>query len=1253
MKNFRFILAVLTFSFFAASAFAQSNTGSLVGTVVDQKGAVVSGANVTIIDNATTKERSITASGEGTFTAPQLNVGTYTVKITAPGFKTYTATELKIDIGKEYSLNVALEPGGVSENVTVVAGADVVNSTSAELSTTVGKRQIEELPLNGRNPLALIGLQAGTASNGATNTTINGQQSSFTNITKDGINIQDNFIRSNATDFSPDRPNVDDVGEFTISTQNAGAEKGYGSSQVEFVTPRGSSDFHGAAFIYNRNSKFAANTFINNKNGTKRPFLNRNQFGGKLSGPMPLPRFGEGGASTYKNKGFFFGSWERFRLRQSTTTTRTIFQNAGTRTGVFRYIVSCTALTCPVGIAPGSVQSVNVLTAAGVPLDSLIASRILPNVPTAGNNASAGDGLNTTGLSFSQTQNQDRDKYTFRFDVEASSRNSFSAVIDRGTEINQRPDVDNGGFNTTPFGFQGSDRQSAVFSWRWSPTNSLTNEVRGGWFFSLPIFDRTNLQTDFFLTLPLISSPESTFEAQGRDTHQWTFSDNAVWVKGEHSIRFGGQAQWFKVRSFGPPAFANSSIPTLAIGTGTSTPGLQASSFPGGISATQLGNANSLLGLLGGFFTSASQTFNATSTTSGFVKGALQQRHLLYENYSGYVADSWRASPHLTLNLGVRYELYTPIKERDRLALEPVIADLNNPVASILNPNGTYNFVGTNAGGNKFFLTDKNNFAPVLSFAWSPTFKNSLLGGLFPGEGRTVIRGGYRISYVNDEFVRGADNALQNAGLVQPVTLPNLNGRAATGAPAIATPTFKVPRTYADNNVLAGNFGTAFGIDPHLQVPMTQEWNIGIQREIGFQSVVEVRYVGGMSNNLIRGIDYNQTEIFKNGFLADFERARRNMQRFNRNPACNAADVIARNCELLTVFPLLEAGGLLSNATIRNLIEQGQVGSLGNTYVINAFGGSSALFLPNPNTGVGDLLSNSAKYRYNGLQAEIRRRFANGLQFQANYTFQKTLTDTGGVGQTNFDPVLNLPDLHLEYQRADYDAAHVFNFNGIYELPLGKGKNFLNQGGLVDKIFGGWQVTSIVQIASGAPFSILDTRGTLNRSGRSARQTANTSLSKQAVKNLVGIFRTPCGVYFINPDVINLNHANLAAGNCTALGSQRGAEGVDTTPFTGQVFFNARPGGTGNMERNFLNGPLYVNWDGGIIKNIPLDFVKEGMRFQIRGEAFNVLNRANFFIGNVSGVPSGTSFDINSTNFGKVNSTFGSRIVQFVGRLEF
>ncbi len=260
MKRF---IAILVWCLFAITALAQSQTGNLVGTVSDASG-VIQGATEVVTDNQTGKERTVTSGDSGGFTLSQLNVGTYTVKVTAVGHKTFTATDLKIDVNKDYTLNANLEIGNISENVTVVAGADIINSTDAQLNTTVTQRQIVELPLNGRNPLSLVLLQPGTSSNSANSTTINGQRPSFTNITRDGINVQDNFIRTNAVDFIPDRPNVDDTGEFTIVTQNAGAESGYGASQVQLVTPRGSNDFHGAAYIYNRASHFAANNFFNN-----------------------------------------------------------------------------------------------------------------------------------------------------------------------------------------------------------------------------------------------------------------------------------------------------------------------------------------------------------------------------------------------------------------------------------------------------------------------------------------------------------------------------------------------------------------------------------------------------------------------------------------------------------------------------------------------------------------------------------------------------------------------------------------------------------------------------------------------------------------------------------------------------------------------------------------------------------------------------------------------------------------------------
>ena len=328
---------------------AQSTTGRLVGTVAGPDG-LIPGATVTVTDNQTGREITQVSSDDGGFSFEQLSFGTYTVKVTAQGFKTFIATDVKIDANRDYTLKPILEVGSVEATVTVQAGADIVNSTNAELSNTVSPRQVLELPIDGRNPLSLINLQAGA---NPTSDSINGQRSSSVNYTRDGINVQDNFIRSGG--FVQDRPSVDDTGEFAVITQNAGANfGGGGSAQVLLVTPRGGNEFHGALFAYNRNSRFAANDFGNNATKIDKPFLNRNQFGGKVSGPVPLPGFGEGTPIFYRDKGYFFVAYEKFILRQTTPITRRVLLNQY-RNGNFTYVAT-----------NGTVQTVNVLTGAGL-----------------------------------------------------------------------------------------------------------------------------------------------------------------------------------------------------------------------------------------------------------------------------------------------------------------------------------------------------------------------------------------------------------------------------------------------------------------------------------------------------------------------------------------------------------------------------------------------------------------------------------------------------------------------------------------------------------------------------------------------------------------------------------------------------------------------------------------------------------------------------------------------------------------------
>lgn len=1262
------LLLVLCLS--ALPILGQSSTGHLVGTVSDASG-VIPGANVTIKDNQTGKERTLTTSGEGTFSVPQLEVGTYTVTISAPGHKSFSAADVKIDIGQEYSLNATLEVGQVSENVTVIAGTDVVNSTNAELSNTISPRQVLELPLNGRNPLALLNTVAGA---NPTNSSINGERSSSVNYTRDGINVQDNFIRTGG--FVQDRPTVDDTGEFTVVTQNASADQGGGgSTQVQLVTPRGGQSFHGGLWEYNRNVKFAANDFFNNAAGIQRPFLNRNQFGGKIGGPLPLPRFGDGGASLVKGKAFFFAQYERFMLRQQRSITRTVLLGAA-RTGNFTYTDNS-----------GVTRTINVLTGTGLTgaipasaggvlgVDPVIQARVLNNMPAVGNSTVANNGL-TQLLQFNQSDNDTRNGFTTRLDFEINSANSLNFVYKYNNNGDERQS-DTGGFGTHPFVRQSGPTKLFIASYRTTLGSKFVNEIRGAYQPAEPFFKQSSLPGDFIIGqiaanglpvsgLPLtISTPEASFEDQGRNTRQYTLQDNASWSLGNHSLRFGTDfnAQRIQVIS----NFNRTPIYAITNVNNPLTPRLPAALYPGGINATQRGRADALRYLLGGIIGAGSVAANFVNPSVGPQLGAPLIQQLNFDTIGSYISDQWRISPRLTVNLGLRYDLFTPLTNPDRVFLEPIVPAGKSVVDALTDPNGSYGLVGTNTGvPGRFYNLDKNNFGPVVSIAYAPEFKNAFLGALMPGQGRTVIRGGFRSSYVNDEYVTSSLNAAGgNAGLNLTGLANgagNVNGRFSSPPPLRLPPFRTAPFTFAQANEDNGAFfNTVFMIDPHIQVQRNDEYNIGIQREIGHQTAIEIRYVGGRSNNMVRGVDLNQINLNAGNFLRDFNVARNNC-RLQGATLAGTGDPLLRctdasfnaaiaGSQPLPAFNLLPFGAFLNNSAVTTPIINGTPADLALIYIQNGLD-----FDPTTNTGINfrrnifagpvDYLINGGKYRYNALQAEIRRRFTNGLSFQANYTFQKILSDIETDGQSRFDPYLDNNNQHLDYARTDYDRTHSLNINTIYELPFGKGKRFLNSGSGMNRLFGGFQISSLVNVSSGAPISIRDLTGTLNRAGRSIRQTANSSLSPNDIKNLVGIFRQNGKIYFINPSVI--------APDGTATGGNLGTS--PAAGFPGQVFFRAQPGQTGNLPRTFINGPMYFNWDAGLIKNIAFT---ERARLQLRMEVFNVLNNVNFF------APSGANavsfgedsniFNINSATFGQITSgnAYPPRIIQFAARFEF
>jgi hypothetical protein len=1174
----------------------------------------------------------------------------------------------KIDIGRDAVFNALLEVGDVSAEVNVTAGQDVITQGTAQVSNTVSPLQIMSLPMITRSPLALTLLQAGTSSNG--NTTINGARTSMTNITRDGINIQDTFIRSNATDFAPGRPSVDDTAEFTIIATNQEADQGYGTSQIRLVTPRGTREFHGALFAYNRNSGFAANSFFNNRTpnladgsqsptAAKPPFRNRWQYGGKASGPLWLPAFGEGGPKLWKDKAVFFFSYEGIKDPVSAAATRTILTPSA-QAGAFRWQrTNSTTVTpfCP-SQTIGSVCEIpdilayaraNLANGLTIPatIDPIVRARVLDPRPTE-SNFTGGDGLNTAGYRLLRRSDQTRNQYASRFDVDINDENSFLFIYNYNKEVNLRPDVDTTAFTTVPLVEQFSDNKQYTAAYRRVFSTNVVNEFRGGLFKTEVPFDSTNDLPAYHLAPSLLGTPENPFMDQGRFTESWNFQSNGDWINGNHSFKFGGQLQFFKVDAYNDAGI----VPTVSLGTNTNTPAFVNANFPGGISNGGRDTANAMLALFGGIVSSTTQSFNVLDFSTGFepVRALEPIRHAAH---SLYFADRWQVNPQLTLSLGVRWELYPAMTLATGIGLEPLIDDIDNPLPSLMRQNGLYVPIGTNAGKeNAYYKTQYDNFAPNLGFAWTPSFKSGI--GKFLFGDRTVIRGGYSHAFGNDSIITSIRNAsIGNAGLARTAsTISNQNGRLSAGSFTLpgAPPFVQPPRTYLQNNTSAfGFFGTVFAIDPKIEVSRTKQYNFGIQREFWGNTAFEIRYVGTSSNNLVRSVDYNQVDIRSNGFAADFNRALNNVR------LCDAANVAVPNsCTTganfnaaipgsvpLQVFPLMGANALLTNSTILGLIRGGTPADLAITYIGNNLNNHPTVanpnlvpfikFLENPASGVVNLLQNAAYYNYHSLQVEVRRRFSQGLYFQANYTFSKNIGDAAGSSgsQSLVEPYLDNLNPELDRSRVDFDQTHAFKFNGVYQLPFGQGKPFLNSGGWVDAVFGGWELSGLVQWDSGIPLTFVDARGTLNRAGRSGRQTANTSLTYDEIDDLLGIFEQNGNIYWIDPSIICSNGAASA--------------GFGQTPCPGQVFFNVEPGQTGTMGRAIVNAPVFFNIDAALLKNIRFN---ENMRLQFRVEAFNVLNHKNWFT-------NAQFASINSTQFGRITTTSGPRQLQLALRFEW
>jgi hypothetical protein len=898
--------------------FAQvTTTGQLSGTVIDSQNAVMPNAQIVVKNIQTQAQYTVTTNRDGSWTLPSIPSGNYTVTITATGFKVIVVQDVKVEVGQPATVNATLEVGAVGEQVVVSGGGEILQTASANISSTITGKQILELPFSTRDAMQLILAMPGVQTPGTSRTSsVNGLPKSSLNITIDGANVQDNFLKSSDGFFTSTQPKSDAVEEVSISTATPGAESaGGGAVQIKYITKQGSPEFHGGLFWQHRNDYFNSNYYFNGLDGEPRDRIIFNQFGGNIGGPILIPKIFK-----RRDKAFFFVNVEEFRLPQTFAVNRQILTEKAQQ-GIFTYLPAGSSTPVDIDLYaearkknessgtnfpttpdPTITNALNLIRDASK--GGLLQSRIATN-----------DDYNRLSLNFVDPARNIRRFPTVRLDFNVTDNHHVEFVHNYQHYFSQ-PDGVNSIFSVYPgtgsvLGGDGSTgsiyRNSFTFTLaeRWTIRPNLVNEIRA----TSSGNGTSNFRREFGpgqfklfngynVTDPYTSGFRTVTSNSRRNTPVKTLTDNLTWLKGSHELNFGGS--YIRISSW-TADIGSALVPQLSIGTATGDPVntggtniFTSTNFPGSTSA-QRTEARNLYALLTGRISSTTRTsaFNAETRRFEF-ESVIASNH--QNQFGFYVQDRWKVSQQLTLTGGIRWEFDpSPINDNQvytRTTPEGIygVSGMNN----LFKP-GVYNGSLTQyfllGPGEKAFKNNYKDIAPSIGFAWSPNFKSSLLGRIFGETGQTVLRGGYSIAYIREGFntynaMFGGNEGVSFTNGVSPANNPVQFGPAGSRLLRDGSYPF-LPLTEPKFPLTAVQGASLNDFDPNLRPGYAQSWTFGIQRELTKDMALEVRYVGNHGTRLWRQYEINEVNIFENGFINEFRNAQENLRIFReRNPNC-------------------------------------------------------------------------------------------------------------------------------------------------------------------------------------------------------------------------------------------------------------------------------------------------------------------------------------------------------------------------------